>query len=139
MTLDEAHEYLAWFVVNVWQRRELGEHKPWFAPTGPHSPNSLFAVSMAQGGWTWSPPDPNLYYVLLESKRVTVTPRGVKVVGLWYRDATDPDGLGVLGDPDAHDGSPAARGRKAVVKRDPRDCRHVYFPSRHGLADSMIS
>jgi len=127
MTLDEAHEYLAWFVVNVWQRRELGEHKPWFAPTGPHSPNSLFAVSMAQGGWTWSPPDPNVYYVLLESKRVTVTAKGVKVGGLWYRDAAEADGLGVLRDPAAHDGSPAARGRAVVVKRDPRDCRQVYF------------
>lgn len=126
MTLDEAHEYLAWFVTHVWQRRELGEHKPWFAPAGPHSPNSLFALSMAQGGWMWQPPDPDLYYVLLESKQVAVTPRGVKVGGLWYRDATDPTGLGVLSDPAAHDGSPAALGRKVIVKRDPRDCRQVF-------------
>lgn len=126
MTLDEAQEYLAWFVVTIWQRRELGEYKPWFAPTGPHSPNSLFALSMSQGGWTWQPPDPTLYYVLLESKKVTITPKGVRVGGLWYRDSAHPTAPGVLGDPGAHDGLPASRGRSVVVKRDPRDCRTVY-------------
>jgi len=126
MTLAEAEEYLAWFVTHVWQRRELGEHKPWFAPEGPHSPNSLFALSMSQGGWMWQPPDPGLYYALLKSQQVTITRRGVKVGGLWYRDFSDPLGLGVLADPEAFDGSPSRSGRKVVVKRDPRDCRQVY-------------
>ena len=134
MTLAEAEEYLAWFVTHVWQRRELGEHKPGFAPEGPHSPNSLFALSMSQGGWMWQPPDPGLYYALLKSQQVTVTRRGVKVAGLWYRDFSDPLGLGVLADPEAFDGSPSRAGRKVVVKRDPRDCRQVYV--QHPTDDS---
>jgi hypothetical protein len=132
MTLDEAHEYLAWFVTHQWQNRPLGEYKPYFAPAGPHSPNSLFATSMSQGGWTFSAPDPDLYYVLLETKRVTVSSRGVKVAGYWYRDATDPTGLGVLADPDAYDGSPASRSHVVNVKRDPRDCRQVFFQDPRG-------
>ncbi len=126
MNLEDAEEYLAWFVTHIWQRRTLGEYKPWFAPAGPHSPNSLFALSMAQGGWTWQPPDTTLYYALLESRTVTITGRGVKVGGLWYRDASDATGMGVLADPGVHDGAPARAGRKTVVKRDPRDCRQVY-------------
>lgn len=120
MTIEEAERYLAWFVVHIWQGRKLGEHKPSWAPDGPHSPNSLFAMSMAQAGWSMQIPEPDLYYRLLDSVHVQVYERGVKVRGLWYRH----DALADFLLPSARGGR---KGGKYVVKWDPRDRRTVFF------------
>lgn len=126
MTLREAERLVASFVVNIWQRRALGEHRPYWDADGSHSPNSLFATSMAQAGWAMQIPDRTLYYELLESAPVQVLERGVKVKGLWYRGNV----LERFLLPSARGGR---RGGKYIVKRDPRDARAVFFQHPESL------
>lgn len=120
MTLEQAERYLAWFVVHIWQTRALGQHRPHWCVDGNQSPNSLFAASMSQSGWSMQIPDPELYYRLLESVPVRVTERGVLVHGIWYRHDILKDFQG-----------PSSRGGKRrgkwIVKWDPRDRREVFF------------
>lgn len=120
MTLEQAERYVAWFVVHVWQGRALGEYRPSWCEDGKQSPNSLFALSMGQAGWSMQIPDPELYYRLLEEVPVSVTDRGVKVNGLWYRD----DVLQPFLLPSSRGGR--SRG-KWMVRWDPRDRREVFF------------
>jgi hypothetical protein len=141
LTVDQMEHLIATWVVKVWQHRQLGEHAPAWDPGGQHSPNTLFAAAMAQGGFALQIPTPDLYYELLPAHHVAVhARRGVKIHGLWY------DGPGL--DP-YRDGLSARGGRhrgKWVVRRDPRDARYVFFqdPATHdwhtlrwkGLPDS---
>jgi hypothetical protein len=122
LTVDEMEHVIATWVVKIWQNRVLGEHGPSWDPGGKHSPNTLFAAAMSQGGFALQVPLPELYYELLPAHHVKVHHRrGVKIRGLWY----DGPGLDTCRD------GPSTRGGvhkgKWVVRRDPRDRRFVYF------------
>ncbi|MGY2151361.1 hypothetical protein ACW9HM_17995 [Nocardia gipuzkoensis] len=128
LTVEEMEHLIATWIVKIWQNRRLGEHAPAWDPAGDHSPNTLFAAAMAQGGFAMQIPSPELYYQLLPAHHVSVDPaRGVKIQGLYY----DGDAL----DPYRH--TPSNRGgkhkRRWVVRRDPRDARRVFFqdPGTH--------
>jgi hypothetical protein len=122
LTIAEMEHLIATWVVKIWQNRELGEFAPAWDPGGRHSPNTLFAAAMSQGGFSLQIPAPELYYELLRTHRVAIHGRrGVKIRGLWY----DGDAL------DDHRDSPSSRGGKYkrlwVVRSDPRDRRFTYF------------
>ncbi|MGH3614770.1 MAG: Mu transposase C-terminal domain-containing protein [Pseudonocardia sp.] len=120
---------IATWIVGVWQRRRLGEHAPCWDPTGDHSPNTLFAAALAQGGFAMEIPASELYYQLLPAHYVTIhRQRGVKIRGLWYN--------GPALDPYRHEPSSGRGGRhkgRWVIRRDPRDARMVFFqdPGTH--------
>jgi hypothetical protein len=122
LTVDAMEHLIATWIIKVWQNRVLGEHAPAWDPGGDHSPNTLFAAAMGQGGFALQIPTPELYYQLLPAHHVKVHGRrGVKIRGLWY------DGSGL----DTHRDGPSTRGGvhkgKWVIRRDPRDRRFVYF------------
>ncbi len=122
LTIAQMEHLIATWVVRVWQNRRLGEHAPPWDPAGEHSPNTLFAAAMAQGGFALQIPAPEAYYALLPAHYVKIhARRGVKLGGLWY------DGPAL----DPYRGQPSARGGrhkgKWAVHRDQRDCRLAYF------------
>ena len=110
----------------MWQNRELGEYAPAWDPGTRHSPNTLFAAAMSQGGFALQIPAPDLYYELLPVHLVKIHGhRGVKIRGLWYDGpALDPYRSG----PSPQGG--AARG-KWKIRREPRDRRCVFFCDPH--------
>ncbi|MGX1676014.1 transposase [Streptomyces sp. NPDC055400] len=123
LTIAQMEHLLATWMVKVWQNRVLGEYAPAWGPGEEHSPNSLFAASMHQGGIALQIPKPELYYKLLRKHYVKIHPaRGVKILGLWYH-------AEVLDEP-RHQ-QPSARGGrhkgKWVVHSDRRDRRTVFF------------
>ena len=122
LTLAQAEHLIATWIVKIWQNRELGEYAPAWDPGTRHSPNTLFAAAMSQGGFALQIPAPDLYYELLPVHLVKIHGRrGVKIRGLWYDGpALDPYRSG----PSAQGG--AARG-KWKIRREPRDRRHVFF------------
>ena len=122
LTLAQAEHLIATWIVKVWQDRELGEYAPAWDPGTRHSPNTLFAAAMSQGGFALQIPSPDLYYELLPVHLVKIHGRrGVKIRGLWYDGpALDPYRSG----PSPQGG--AARG-KWKIRREPRDRRHVFF------------
>ncbi len=121
LTLPEVENLVATWIVQIWQNRKFGEYGPGWEPGGDHSPNTLFAAAMAQGGFSLEIPAPELYYELLPAHHVRIHPRGVKIRGLWY-DGPVLDGLR---------GTPSARGgthkRSWVIRSDKRDARTVFF------------
>ncbi|MGX1774299.1 hypothetical protein ACWIGW_19450 [Nocardia brasiliensis] len=128
LTVDEMEHLIATWIVRIWQNRRLGEHAPSWDPVGDHSPNTLFAAAMAQGGFAMQIPSPELYYQLLPPHHVGIdAKRGVKICGLYY----DGDVL------DPYRNQPSTRGgkykRRYVIRRDPRDARQVFFqdPGTH--------
>ncbi len=128
LTVDAMEHVIATWTVRIWQNRRLGEHAPCWDPVGDHSPNTLFAAAMAQGGFAMEIPSPQLYYQLLPSHRVAIHGRrGVKIRGLWY------DGSAL----DDYRHGPSTRGGRYkgewVIHRDPRDARTVFFqdPKTH--------
>ena len=128
LTIAEMEHLIATWVVKIWQNRELGEFAPVWDPGGKHSPNTLFAAAMSQGGFSLQIPVPELYYELLPAHHVAVHgDRGVKIRGLWY----DGSALGPCRN------SLSARGGQHkgrwVVRSDPRDRRFAYFqdPDTH--------
>ncbi|MFJ9692303.1 transposase [Kitasatospora sp. NPDC101183] len=123
LTIEQMEHLIATWVVRVWQRRELGEYAPSWAPGEKHSPNSLFAAATAQGGLDLEIPAPELYYKVLRSHHVMIHPnRGVKILGLYYYDP-------VLGEDRFRGPSPRGGRRKGrwVVRSDRRDRRQVFF------------
>ncbi|MFE7369537.1 transposase [Streptomyces anulatus] len=123
LTVSQMEHLIATWVVKVWQNRVLGEYAPAWGPGEEHSPNSLFAASMLQGGFSLQIPKPELYYRLLKRHHVKIhAGRGVKIGGLWYHDE-------VLNEPRYL--LPSARGGKNkgrwVVHSDRRDRRTVFF------------
>jgi len=128
LTVAQAEHLVATWVVKVWQNRELGEYAPAWDPGTRHSPDTLFAAAMGQGGSALQIPAPELYYELLPVHLVKIHGRrGVKIRGLWY------DGPAL--DPYRSAPSPqggAARG-KWKIRREPRDRRQVFFcdPNTH--------
>jgi len=122
LAVAQAEHLIATWIVKVWQNRELGEYAPAWDPGTRHSPNTLFAAAMGQGGFALQIPAPDLYYQLLPVHLVKIHGRrGVKIRGLWY------DGPAL--DPYRSAPSPqggAARG-KWKIRREPRDRRHVFF------------
>ncbi|MFG3602642.1 COG3415 family protein [Micromonospora chersina] len=122
LTVAEMEYLIATWVVKIWQNRRLGEYAPAWDPAGTHSPNSLFATAMEQGGFALQIPPAQLYYQLLPATHVKIHgQRGVKVRGLWY------DGAAL--DPYRHQVSTRG-GRHAgkwVVRFDKRDPRYVFF------------
>lgn len=85
MTRSQMEHLIATWIVKVWQNHRLGEYAPSWGPEEDHSPNSLFAAAMHQGGWSMQIPGPELYYKVLPKHHVQVHPRrGVKILGLWY-------------------------------------------------------
>jgi hypothetical protein len=128
LTIAETEHLIATWIVKVWQNRALGEHAPAWDPGGRHSPNTLFAAAMAQGGFAMQVPSPWLYYELLPAHQLKMHgSRGVKVKGLWYDDP-------VLDD---YRDSRSARGGRFkgewLIRHDPRDRRYAYFqdPQSH--------
>ena len=112
------------WIISVWQNRALGQHAPAWGPGGEHSPNTLFAAAMNQGGFALQIPRPELYYELLPVHHVKIhADRGVKIGGLWYGRA----------DPalKPYEGKPSGRGGKHkdawVIHDDRRDRRQVFF------------
>lgn len=125
LTMEQMERLVAEWIVAVWQNRALGEHAPAWGPGEEHSPNTLFAAAMNQGGFALQVPRPELYYELLPVHHVKIhADRGVKIGGLWYGRA-DP----VL---KPHAGKPSGRGGKFkdlwVIRSDRRDRRQVFFP-----------
>jgi len=128
LTIAEMEHLIATWIVQIWQNRKLGEHAPAWGPGGDHSPNTLFAAAMGQGGFAMQIPAPELFYQLLPAHYVKIHDRrGVKIRGLWY------DGPAL----DDYRKGPSTRGgqRKGqwVIRRDPRDRRFVFFqdPKTH--------
>ena len=124
LTMEQMEHLVAGWVISVWQTRALGEHAPAWGPGGEHSPNTLFAAAMNQGGFALQIPRPELYYELLPVHQVKIhADRGVKIGGLWYGRA----------DPalKPYEGKPSGRGgqRKGawVIRDDRRDRRQVFF------------
>ncbi|MEV5787955.1 transposase [Streptomyces sp. NPDC052287] len=122
LTIAEMEHLLATWIVKVWQNRRLGEHAPCWDPVGDHSPNTLFAASMAQGGWALEIPSPSLYYQLLPRHQVLIqNKRGVKIRGLWY------DGKVLKPYRDEESGRGGRHKDRWTVHRDPRDARFAFF------------
>lgn len=122
LTMAQMHDLIAVWIIKIWQHRVLAEGAPAWDPGGLHSPNTLFAASLAQGGFALQIPAPSLFYQLLPAHHVKIHGRrGVKIRGLWY------DGPGL----DPYRDQPSARGGRHrgswVIRRDPRDRREVFF------------
>ncbi|MFD3553343.1 transposase [Streptomyces goshikiensis] len=122
LTVAEMEHLIATWIVGVWQNRKFGSYAPSWDPSGEHSPNSLFAASMSQGGFALQIPPTELYYQLLPTHRVSIHgKRGVKIKNLWY----DSEALA------PYRFAPSGRGgaakNKYVFHRDPRDPCFVYF------------
>jgi hypothetical protein len=123
LTMSQMDRLIADFAVRIWQVRSLGEHAPAWGPGEEHSPNTLLAAAMEQGGFRLQVPRPELYYELLPAHHVKVHPgRGVKIGGLWYGKAC-PELRGFQG--------PSGRGGKHkgkwVIRADRRDRRQVFL------------
>ena len=132
LTLEQMESLVAEWVVAVWQNRALGEHAPAWGPGEEHSPNTLFAAAMNQGGFALQIPRPELYYALLPAHHVKIhAQRGVKIGGLWYG-RSDP----AL---EPYEGKPSGRGGqhkdKWVIRSDRRDRRAVFFQDPADPAD----
>lgn len=84
LTIPQMEHLIATWIVRIWQNRRLGEYAPVWGPGEQHSPNTLFAAAMNQGGFAMQIPDPQLYYQLLPAHHVKIDSRGVKIAGLWY-------------------------------------------------------
>ena len=115
---------VAEWVVRIWQNRALGEYAPAWGPGEEHSPNTVFAAAMNQGGFALQIPGPELYYELLPAHYVKIhAQRGVKIGGLWYG-KSDP----AL---EPYQGELSDRGGKHkgkwVIRSDRRDRRAVFF------------
>jgi hypothetical protein len=126
LTLTEMEHLIATWIVAIWQNRRLGEYGPCWDPGGEHSPNTLFAAAMAQGGVSLEIPRPELYYELLHTHHVKIHgARGVKIRGLWY------NGPAL----DLYRDTPSIRGGKHrgswVIRSDRRDARTVFFQDPH--------
>jgi hypothetical protein len=126
LTMSQMERLIAEFAVRIWQVRSLGEHAPAWGPGEEHSPNTLLAAAMEQGGFRLQVPKPELYYELLPAHYVKVHPgRGVKIGGLWYGKAS-PELRGFYG--------PSGRGGKHkdkwAVRADRRDRRQVFLQDR---------
>ena len=123
LTVEQMERLIAEWSVRVWQNRRLGEHAPAWGPGEEHSPNTLIAAAMEQGGFRLQVPQPELYYELLPAHHVKVHPgRGVKIGGLWYgkscpalRDCRGPSGRG------------GKHKDKWLVRADRRDRRQVFL------------
>jgi transposase InsO family protein len=84
-TLGQLEHLTATWTVRVWQNRRLDQHAPPWAPDQRHSPNTLFAASLAKRGFALRMPSAAMYYGLLPKRHVTVhRKRGIKINGLWY-------------------------------------------------------
>ncbi|MEU3786452.1 transposase [Streptomyces sp900129855] len=122
LTVTEMEHLIATWVVETWQNRRFGSYAPSWDPRGDHSPNSLFAAAMFQGGFALRIPPAELYYQLLPQHKVMIHgKRGVKIKNLWY----DAPAL------DPYRGELSRRGgrnkNKYVIHRDPRDPCFVFF------------
>jgi len=126
LTLAQMHDLIAAWSVRVWQNRILAEGAPAWDPGGIHSPNTLFATALGQGGFSLQVPARQLFYRLLPTHHVVIHGRrGVKIGGLWY------DGPGL----DPYRATSSTRGgrfrQRWQVRRDPRDRRVVFFQDPH--------
>jgi hypothetical protein len=124
LTMAQMERLIAEWAVRVWQNRALGEHAPAWGPGEEHSPNTLFAAAMNQGGFALQVPRPELYYELLPAHQVKIhAQRGVKIGGLWYG-RSDPALK-------PYEGKRSGRGGRHkgewVVRSDRRDRRQVFF------------
>jgi hypothetical protein len=122
LTMSQMEHVVATWIVKVWQNHALGEYGPSWGPDAEHSPNTLFAAAMQQGGWAMQIPRPELYYKCLRKHHVKIHPRrGVKIRGLYYHDEVLDQspfaGLSARG---------GQHGGKWVVRSDRRDRRTVF-------------
>ncbi|MFJ2582753.1 transposase [Kitasatospora aureofaciens] len=123
LTLAQMENLIAGWIVKIRQNRILGEYAPCWGPGEGHSPNSLFAAAMQQGGWSLQIPEPQSYYKVLRKHHVKIHPRrGVQILGLYYRSEVLDDPRYLL--PSDRGGKHAG---KWVVHSDRRDRRQVFF------------
>ena len=123
LTMAQMERLIADFAVRIWQNRRLGEHAPAWGPGEEHSPNTLLAAAMEQGGFRLQVPKPELYYELLPAYHVKVHPgRGVKVHGLWYGKASP-----ALQDCQGPSGRGGTHKNEWVIRADRRDLRQVFL------------
>ena len=59
LTLAQTEHIIATWIVQVWQNHKLGEYAPSWGPGEDHSPNTLFAAAMEQGGFDLDFPEPS--------------------------------------------------------------------------------
>ncbi|MFC8094828.1 transposase [Streptomyces sp. NPDC057301] len=122
LTVTELEHLIATWVVKTWQNRRFGSYAPSWDPRGDHSPNSLFAAAMSQGGFALRIPPAELYYQLLPRHNVMIHgKRGVKIKNLWYDgDALNPYRVELSRRGGQHK-------NRYVIHRDPRDPCFVFF------------
>jgi hypothetical protein len=121
LTIDAMEHLIATWIVKIWQNRRLGEHAPIWDPKGDHSPNTLFAAAMNQGGFAMQIPKPELYYELLPIHRVSIDRhRGVKINSLWYW-------APILEGKNRSSIRGGKNAGKWIVRSDPRDARTTFF------------
>lgn len=75
LTLAQAEHIIATWIVQIRQNRKPGEYAPSWAPGEDHSPNTLFAAAMEQGGFDLDFPEPSFYYKVLRKHHVKIHPR----------------------------------------------------------------
>lgn len=122
LTLAEMEHLIATWIVKIWQNRKLGEFAPAWDPDTRHSPNTLFAAAMEQGGFALQIPRPELYYELLPTHNVLLEPqRGVKIKGLWYGGPALDQGYERRSDRGGR------HRQRWVIRSDPRDRRYAFF------------
>jgi len=124
LTMAQMERLIAEWIVKIWQNRALGEHAPAWGPGEEHSPNTLFAAAMGQGGFALQAPRPEMYYELLPAHQVKVhAQRGVKIGRLWYG-RSDPALAPYAGKRSNRGGRHKG---EWVVRSDRRDRRQVFF------------
>ncbi|GAB3438900.1 hypothetical protein GCM10027517_11690 [Phycicoccus ginsengisoli] len=137
-TIAELEEFLAYYIVAIYQRTP---HSALVVPAQPSrrlTPNQAYAASVTRCGWVAAPIADDMYYQLLPIRWVKIHPYGVN---LNYR-VHDDDILRYY----AHKPSPYARpltakgrrggtqhgerqgrGKTLPVRYDPRDLTYAYF------------
>ena len=116
LTVAEMEHLIATWIVKIWQNRRPRRIRPGWDPGGDHSPNTLFAAAMEQGGFALQIPAAELYYELLPAHHVAIHGRrGVKIRGLWY------DGAAL--DPYRDEPLRARRAAQGQVGHPPRPAR----------------
>ncbi|ACZ86509.1 transposase [Streptosporangium roseum] len=129
LTIAQMERLIATWIVRCWQNRLLGEHAPAWGPDEEHSPNTLFAAALEQGGFALQIPRPELYYQLLPAHYVKIPRRrGVKIRGLWY------DGPGLNDRRGKASGRGGRHKDRWVVRSDRRDRRTVFFQDPEDLS-----
>lgn len=119
-TLSELEEFLAEYILVVYQRRRHEGLKLSGHPDITLSPNEAYAEAVARAGYVHMPVDSDLYFELLPTEWAVIRPNGLKVRTLRY-DSNVLHKYRNIASPYRY------KGGKWPVKFDPRDRNHVYW------------